>query len=727
MQKIFLAVITLLLTVSLSNAQNASLSGKVTQKNNQEPLPGAHIYFSGTTLGTATSNTGDYQIKNLKPGNYDIVFSFSGFKRVRKNIDLVSGENTLDIQMAESDNNLGEIVVTGTGTAHHLKTAPVPTELISKKVIESTAASEFTDLMLNVSPSFDFAPSTMGSGMKINGLGNDFILVLVDGKRLYGDIGGMNDLNRINPDNIERVEVLKGAASLLYGSDAIAGVVNIITKKSHRKVHASLNARLRDHATYQTSANVDFNIGKMTSNTSLSYKGTDGWQLSPYEVDDDELVETKAKTQNAYDDYTFSQRLGFTPLKHIELYVEGSKYEKDLQVPKNYQKYGYFYDDVTGGAGAKYLLNKQDFISVNYHYDRFKYYYKYNQEYKDYNKGDKSINNDQQLSNLQIKYVNTLSENNKLTVGAEYLSEKMISEQRLMNGEATANTLALYAQDELTILENLDIVAGLRYVKHEEFGNAFTPKISLLYKYNHFNLRGTYGLGYKAPSLKELYYDYEKRGTIYMGNTDLDPQKSRYYSAGLEFNNQVFSVSISPYINYVEDLITYQDVPLQDGDTENKIKKRRQHFNVEEARTKGVDVLVSAKLGHGFTAGGGYSYVDGRDITNDVRLDGVAYHYGNVRLAYDRTWKKYDLNATILGRLQDEKFYDEEEGNAKGYNIWKLTTNHRFTHLGAFILEASAGIDNVFDYVDDVPYGYNYGTISPGRTFFVGLKIHFAQ
>lgn len=295
----------------------------------------------------------------------------------------------------------------------------------------------------------------------------------------------------------------------------------------------------------------------------------------------------------------------------------------------------------------------------------------------------------------------------------------------MVDGEAEAYTFALYAQDEITLFENLDIVAGVRAVKHKEFGNAFTPKISLLYKLNNFNLRGTYGNGFKAPTLKELYYYYEKSGTLYLGNTDLDPQKSRFYSAAVEYNNKFLSASISGYINNVDNLIAYKTVDLEEGDEEAGITKRRQNSNIEESQTKGIDVLLNAKLGAGFTIGGGYSYVDANNITDDEPLEYVAQNYGNVRLAYDHSWKSYRLNVSVLGRFQDEKYFDD--GNADGYNLWKLTSNHRFANLGAFILEAQLGIDNIFDYVDDAPYGAHYGTINPGRTFFAGLTINFAK
>lgn len=136
---------------------------------------------------------------------------------------------------------------------------------------------------------------------------------------------------------------------------------------------------------------------------------------------------------------------------------------------------------------------------------------------------------------------------------------------------------------------------------------------------------------------------------------------------------------------------------------------------------------MNANLGSGFTLSGGYSFVDAKDLTTDERLDGVAQHYGNVQFAYSRSWKKYSFNANIIGRIQDEKSYDNGKDNAKSYDIWKLTTNQRFLNLGSFILEAQLGVDNIFNQVDDSPYGSHYGTINPGRTFFAGITINFAK
>jgi outer membrane receptor for ferrienterochelin and colicins len=300
------------------------------------------------------------------------------------------------------------------------------------------------------------------------------------------------------------------------------------------------------------------------------------------------------------------------------------------------------------------------------------------------------------------------------------------TETKLEDGKEEAYTWAAYAQDEIRVLENLSVVAGVRMVKHKEFGSEITPKLSALFKLNDFNFRATYAKGFKAPTLKELYYRYERGSSLYLGNTDLDPQKSNYYSLAAEYNVSKFSVSVTAYQNKVDDMIDYKTIETTPEDKAAGFKKTKKHFNIGEANTMGIDFLFNYRIGGGFTVGGGYSFVDANNETEDIRLERIARNYANFRLLYDRSWKDYSLNVSLIGRVQDEKFY-EGEPNADGYNLWKLTSSHRFANVGSFQLEATLGVDNIFDYVDDKPYGSNYGTLNPGRTVFVGFNIKFAK
>lgn len=131
----------------------------------------------------------------------------------------------------EVGDTLAEVVVTATGTERLLRDVPVQTEVISRKMLESYGGRSIEDILGGLTASFAFAEGDMGSQMQLGGLGNSYILILIDGKRIHGDVGGENDLGLIDPQNIERIEIVKGAQSALYGSDAMAGVINMITRK----------------------------------------------------------------------------------------------------------------------------------------------------------------------------------------------------------------------------------------------------------------------------------------------------------------------------------------------------------------------------------------------------------------------------------------------------------------------------------------------------------------
>ena len=163
--------------------------------------------------------------------------------------------------------SLQEVVVTGTGTQHLLKDAPVQTEVITAKMLKNYGGRSIEDILSGLTASFAFSEDDMGSQMQLNGLGNSYILVLVDGKRIHGDVGGQNDLSLIDPQNIEKIEIVKGASSALYGSDAIAGVVNIITKKHNEGLLFENSTRGGSYGDLRQHNGLGIAIGKIKSYT----------------------------------------------------------------------------------------------------------------------------------------------------------------------------------------------------------------------------------------------------------------------------------------------------------------------------------------------------------------------------------------------------------------------------------------------------------------------------
>ena len=166
--------------------------------------------------------------------------------------------------------SLPEVVVTGTGTQHLLKDAPVQTEVITSKMLQYYAGKSIEDILSGLTASFAFGEDDMGSQMQLNGLGNSYILILIDGKRIHGDVGGQNELSLIDPQNIEKIEIVKGASSALYGSDAIAGVVNIITK-THREegVLIENTTRVGSYGDVRQHNGLALNYGKLSSYTNF--------------------------------------------------------------------------------------------------------------------------------------------------------------------------------------------------------------------------------------------------------------------------------------------------------------------------------------------------------------------------------------------------------------------------------------------------------------------------
>ena len=214
--------------------------------------------------------------------------------------------------------SLQEVVVTGTGTQHLLKDAPVQTEVITAKMLKNYGGRSIEDILSGLTASFAFSEDDMGSQMQLNGLGNSYILVLIDGKRIHGDVGGQNDLSLIDPQNIEKIEIVKGASSALYGSDAIAGVVNIITKKHNEGLLIENSTRGGSYGDLRQHNGLGLAIGKVKSYTNFQLQHSDGWQNTATEDprQTEFLIEdSRNMTVNRHTNWQVSERLTYEPIK----------------------------------------------------------------------------------------------------------------------------------------------------------------------------------------------------------------------------------------------------------------------------------------------------------------------------------------------------------------------------------------------------------------------------
>ena len=283
--------------------------------------------------------------------------------------------------------SLPEVVVTGTGTQHLLKDAPVQTEVITSKMLQYYAGKSIEDILSGLTASFAFGEDDMGSQMQLNGLGNSYILILIDGKRIHGDVGGQNELSLIDPQNIEKIEIVKGASSALYGSDAIAGVVNIITKK-HREegVLIENTTRVGSYGDVRQHNGLALNYGKLSSYTNFQLQHSDGWQNTPVEHTEGSeppILDSRNKTVNRHTNWQVTERLTYRPAKDVELYADGSLYWKRIyRVSGRHPHYDVKtwdmeYHNGSAAVGGKWNRSKTDYISLDVDWNRHAYYYYY--------------------------------------------------------------------------------------------------------------------------------------------------------------------------------------------------------------------------------------------------------------------------------------------------------------------------------------------------------------
>ena len=268
--------------------------------------------------------------------------------------------------------NLMEVVVTGTGTPHLLQDAPVQTEVITGKMLRNYAGKSIEDILGGLTASFAFNQDDMGSQMQLNGLGNSYILILIDGKRIHGDVGGQNELSLIDPQNIEKIEIVKGASSALYGSDAIAGVINIITKK-HRDegVLVENTTRVGSYGDVRQHNGLSLRYGKVSSYTNFQLQHSDGWQNTAVEhtlPTEDPITDSRNKTVNRHTNWQVSERITYQPLSNWELYGEGSTYWKRIyRVSGRHPHYDVKtwdmeYHNASASIGGKWQRSKTDYI-----------------------------------------------------------------------------------------------------------------------------------------------------------------------------------------------------------------------------------------------------------------------------------------------------------------------------------------------------------------------------
>ena len=650
--------------------------------------------------------------------------------------------------------NLNPIVVTGSGHHQRLKSTATPVHVLSAQEISEQGITTFDEALTRMMPQASMAPNSMGTFLRLNGLGNKYILILINGQKLSGDISNNVDLNRINMARVKRIEILDGAASSLYGSDAIGGVINIITDQPTSSVCSVTNTtKVSGHGVLTESINLDIYKNGFGSYTSFTHDRADSYQNNNLEFvkgSDTETQQTIAPFFTGYRSNIVGQKFTYAPNRHLALNAGMDYYYKITNRPETRE-------DITGGTdyemrykglrwniGGIYKFTAKNSLQANFTIDRFRYGKEYDVVTKKYAVGDYVQSKKQRTMEGELKAILGLVEGSTTILGANYRKDYLTATSGDIHQHAY--TLAAYAQHEHRLLRDLTATVGLRYTHHETFGNQFSPKAVLMYALGNFRFRATYSQGFRAPGLDEIYYRYfsvnRGKAQIIFGNPDLKAERSHYVSLNAEYRSDLLAVSVTGFLNRINDMVVRQDIPV-DGtslamlrqefpemtdEQAGKLERYSRYQNSDLGDVKGLQMNVSANLFQGFNLSANYVYTYARTKSDDewVAMERSIRHAATIAANYHHRWGHYSLHINLNGKLQSKTYYTTYE-DAPGFGVWNLHTVHTFDGLKRIILQPSIGVDNIFDRVDCRIDSANrkYALYTPGRMLVVGLKVKF--
>ncbi len=653
--------------------------------------------------------------------------------------------------------SLNPVVVTGTGHHQRLKSTATPVRVLTAQEISEQGITTFDAALTRMLPQVSMAPNSMGTFLRMNGLGNKYILILINGQKLSGDISNNVDLNRVNMARVKRIEVLDGAASSLYGSDAIAGVINIITDQpTDHLVSVESNTRISGKGQFTEAATLNIFTHGLGSYTSFTHDRADSYRnnhLEQVKGSDTETRETIAPLFTGYRSNLLAQRFTYSPNPHLALNA-GFDYSTKITHRPN------THPDVTGGTdyemqykgfrwnvGGIYKFTPKNSLQATFTADRFRYGKEYDVATKSQQVGDFILSKKQHAYEADVKSILGLARGGTTIFGANWRRDAL--EATSGNIDQEAYTLACYGQHEQNFLHNMTATVGVRYTHHETFGNHLTPKATLMVAPGAFRFRATYAAGFRAPGLDELFYHYYSvnRGKpqISFGNRNLKPEKSHYFALNAEYHTDRLLASVTGYMNRINDMVVKENIGMDDAslamlqrafpemtDAEaSKLASYALYQNSDKGDVKGVQVNISANLFPGFNLSANWTYAYARTKSGEEWnvLERSIRNAATIAANYHHAWGRYALNVNLNGRLQSKTYYTGSYEDAPGFGIWNINTTHTFDCTKWALIEPGIGIDNLFDKTDHRIDSSvrKVALYNPGRMLTFALKVRFKQ
>ena len=665
---------------------------------------------------------------------------------------------------------LNEVIITATRNERKLGNVAVPVNIISQKNIQQAGSLRLKDI-LQEQPGL-FLTSGFGVGVQMQGLNPDYTLILIDGEPLTGRTSGVLDLNRVTTGNIKKIEIVKGPSSSLYGSEALAGVINIITDKSYEK-------KLNIAARYGTYNSLDANItaagrvGKAGINIFFNQYNTDGYSIRPFSVERSKLPVSRSTPQLQFN-YPFSNKTSF----NLSLRYNYEHIKNELAVSNNgqvtYSNGREINKDLNITPTVTHTFSDKLRTSLRLYANRFEGSQKLEtsvgQGYDDYFL--------QRFYRAENQTDYTLNKNLSFVAGIGYIKEFVNSSRYDDKNSRKENEVKYgFIQAEWQALKKLTLIGGFRYDDNKLYASAFSPKIAgKLTVNNRLSFQASYGKGFKAPDFRQLYLNFTntsagsysvfgaleaQRIIRLMDNAGLIKQYEEdfnrlqtlrpEYSNGFNAGFTIFPVSniqwqVNFFRNDIKDLIESRLVATRQDNTQIF-----SYVNIQRAFTQGIETNIKYIITPSFILNAGYQYLQTADKDELKKIKAGNFYYtrdqnnfsvllkksdylglpnrsphmvtlklsyepatqswfANVRATYRSKWVVFDKDGNGIYNKQDEF--------AKGFVQLSssIGTNLKYG------FRIQAGADNILDHVD-----INNLPNAPGRTFFTTIAYTYKK
>lgn len=743
-------------------AQKGIIKGKVVADSTL-PVEYAMVYLKDTSVGTISDETGVFCLHGIVPGTYTLVFKHVDFQTAEQSVQVVSNEITEVIIYTKATN--GEVVVTGTLTEKNIQDSPIPVTVITEEQIKQMGSMRLSDVLQEQTGLAII--NDHGTGIQLQGFNPEYTMIMIDGSPLIGRTAGTFDLTRVTVGNIKQIEIVKGPSSSLYGSEALAGVINIITQDPKEKAGIGLRTRYGTNNTADISLDGFINTKRLNYSVFANRYSTSGYDLIP---------DTEDKTVAPYHNYTLQQKIGYRFNSRLKATLLARGFYENQNSIITFSENGTDYRVNQVGSQYDWNLLPQVYYSFNektrLQFKAYSTYYHTDAVMTNTNDGslyDDSYFN-QTFNRPELIGYKTWNKKNETILGFGAAFESVNSTR--YTDKQTFNSTFYYLQHDWKPLAHLNIVGGFRYDAHSVYGHQLSPKLSVKYDATkHITFRASVGKGFKAPDFRQLYLNFTNpvAGYSVFGSEEVLAQYNKLNDQGLIAQTFIDPATLKPItaersiaVNIGWSASICKKVNWQFNAFRNDISNMIEtsaiamktngqsvytYYNVSKVFTEGFETNADYAFHKNLTLSIGYQYLiaKNKEVVEDIK-EGKYYardpstlvtslvteqqygglfnrskHMANIKLFYLN--KKNGWNGTIraiyrgrygFGDMNGNLILDADNEYVSGYWLANVSLGKSITPW--FSLQV--GIDNVFDYTNP-----QYISSIPGRLYYTSIQI----